>query len=44
MIKFQFFPRSQGITKEIQAVISCFEIEYQNIKSPEFNLSSLYDV
>ncbi len=40
MIRFQFFPRSQGITKEIQAVISCFEIEYQNIKSSEFNLSS----
>ncbi|OAQ39876.1 hypothetical protein A5893_09925 [Pedobacter psychrophilus] len=40
MITFQFFPRSQGITKEIKDVISCFELEYSNIKSPEFNLSS----
>jgi len=40
MIKFQFFPRSQGITKEIQAVISCFELEYSKIKSPDFDLSS----
>jgi hypothetical protein len=40
MIRFQFFPRSQGITKEIQAVISCFELEYSNIKSPDFDLSS----
>lgn len=24
MIKFQFFPRSQGITAEIEAVIDCF--------------------
>jgi hypothetical protein len=40
MIKFQFFPRSQGITKEIKAVISCFELEYPKIKSPEFDLPS----
>jgi len=40
MIRFQFFPRSQGITKQIQSVISCFEIEYDKIKSSDFNLSS----
>lgn len=40
MIKFQFFPRSQGITKPIQEVISCFEKEVDKIKSPDFNLSS----
>ncbi len=40
MIRFQFFPRSQGITKPIQDVISCFEMEIEKIKSPDFNLSS----
>jgi hypothetical protein len=40
MIRFQFFPRSQGITKEIQTIISCFELENDNIKSPDFDLSS----
>jgi hypothetical protein len=40
MIRFQFFPRSQGITKPIQEVISCFEVEVDKIKSPDFNLSS----
>lgn len=40
MIRFQFFPRSQGITSQIRDVISCFENEIDKIKSPEFNLSS----
>jgi hypothetical protein len=40
MIQFQFFPRSQGITKEIRAVISCFELEIDKIKSSKNNLSS----
>jgi len=40
MIRFQFFPRSQGITKPIQDVISCFEMEIEKIKSTDFNLSS----
>ena len=40
MIKFQFFPRSQGITKDIQSIISCFEKEDKNIRSPDFDLSS----
>ncbi len=40
MIRFQFFPRSQGINRDIQAVISSFQLEYERIKSPDFNLSS----
>ena len=40
MIRFQFFPRSQGITQDIKAIISCFELEYSKIKSPDFDLSS----
>ena len=40
MIRFQFFPRSQGITKNIKDVITCFEIEVDKIKSADFNLSS----
>lgn len=40
MLRFQFFPRSQGITKQIQNIITCFEIEFDKIKSPDFNLSS----
>jgi hypothetical protein len=37
---YQLFPRSFGITEEIQAVISCFEKNYQLIKSPDNNLNS----
>jgi hypothetical protein len=40
MIRFQFFPRSRGITKEIQDVINCFIAESDRIKSPENNLPS----
>ncbi|HKC69705.1 MAG TPA: hypothetical protein VKG26_15815 [Bacteroidia bacterium] len=40
MIRFQFFPRSQGITKQMRDIISSFEKEGKKIKSPEFNLSS----
>ncbi|TRW22793.1 hypothetical protein FMM05_16175 [Flavobacterium zepuense] len=40
MIKYQFFPRSQGITPEIKSVVDCFELESNKIKSPENNLSS----
>ncbi|MBL7996018.1 hypothetical protein JNM05_11665 [bacterium] len=40
MIKFQFFPRSQGITPSIRSVIQCFEKEVSKIKSPENNLAS----
>lgn len=37
---YQLFPRSFGITEEIQAVISCFEKNYEQIKSPDNNLNS----
>jgi hypothetical protein len=40
MIKFQFFPRSQGITDKIRGVITCFENEVLSIQSPENNLTS----
>ena len=40
MIKFQFFPRSQGITQSIKDIITCFENEIEVIKSPENDLSS----
>ena len=40
MIKFQFFPRSQGINPQINSIISCFQLEVNRIKSPDFNLSS----
>jgi len=40
MIRFQFFPRSQGISQQIQNIITCFEIESEKIKSPDLNLSS----
>ena len=40
MIRFQFFPRSQGITLNIQKVIDCFQLILPQIKSPENNLSS----
>jgi hypothetical protein len=37
---YQLFPRSFGITEEIKAVVSCFEKNYDKIKSPDKNLSS----
>jgi hypothetical protein len=37
---YQLFPRSFGITPEIEAVIDCFKKNYEQIKSPENNLSS----
>lgn len=40
MLKFQLFPRSFGITNEIQKVIDCFDKNYNSIKSPENNLNS----
>lgn len=40
MIRFQFFPRSHGITEEISEIISCFQSESESIKSPNFNLTS----
>mgnify|MGYP000051670870 FL=1 len=37
---YQLFPRSFGVTEEIKEVISCFEKNYEQIKSPDHNLSS----
>ncbi|OFY90287.1 MAG: hypothetical protein A3K10_09725 [Bacteroidetes bacterium RIFCSPLOWO2_12_FULL_31_6] len=37
---YQLFPRSFGITEEIKAVVSCFEKNYDEIKSPDKKLSS----
>lgn len=40
MLQYQLFPRSFGITSEVNEVIKCFEINYSKIKSPENNLNS----
>jgi hypothetical protein len=40
MNRFQFFPRSHGITPQISKVIECFELENHKFKSPDFNFSS----
>lgn len=40
MIRYQFFPRSQGITPKIKLVVDCFEKNYHRIKSTDHNLSS----
>lgn len=40
MLNFQLFPRSIGMTAELKAVISCFENNYEKIKSPKNNLNS----
>lgn len=40
MIKYQFFPRSRGVTKEIQDVIDCFKIVEKEIDSTTKNLVS----
>ena len=40
MLRYQLFPRSVGITEQIQEVIKCFELVYDKIKSPENELKS----
>ena len=40
MLRYQLFPRSVGITEQIQQVIKCFELVYDEIKSPENELKS----
>lgn len=40
MIKYQFFPRSQGITPEIEAVVNCFKASEKEIGSATKTLSS----
>ena len=39
-MKYQFFPRSQGMSNEMQAIISCFEEIYNEIDSERHSLSS----
>lgn len=40
MIRYQFFPRSVGINKEVQQIIDCFLAVDNDICSPEHTLSS----
>lgn len=40
MIRYQLFPRSVGITDELQTVIQCFEAVHDEIKSPDKTLNS----
>lgn len=40
MLRFQLFPRSNGLTQEISNVIMCFEKHYDKINSEYHNLSS----
>ena len=40
MLRYQLFPRSFGTKAEVEAVIDCFQNNYDAIKSPEQNLSS----
>lgn len=40
MTRFQFFPRSQGITTDVEAVIRCFRKVEKEISSEHFKLSS----
>lgn len=40
MLNYQLFPRSNALTTEIQNVINCFAVEYDNIDSTIHNLKS----
>lgn len=40
MIQFQFFPRSRGVTEDIQKVINCFKIVENEMDSDIHNLVS----
>lgn len=40
MLQYQLFPRSFGITSEVEDVIKCFQNNYNKIKSPDNNLNS----
>ncbi len=40
MIRYQFFPRSVGITEQIEQIVTCFNNVYDQIKSPDNNLTS----
>ena len=40
MIRYQFFPRSRGVTEEIQKVIDCFKAVETKIDSEQNELKS----
>lgn len=40
MLSYQLFPRSNALTKEIQDVINCFDVDYDKINSETNNLKS----
>jgi hypothetical protein len=40
MLKYQFFPRSTGLTNEAQKIINCFEKVYNSIDSSRYKLDS----
>lgn len=40
MISYQFFPRSQGASRQIQEIIQCFECVAEQISSDNHQLSS----
>ena len=40
MIQYQFFPRSQGITQQMQEIINCFKEVEDKIDSEKYNLKS----
>ncbi|MDZ4404742.1 hypothetical protein [Prosthecobacter sp.] len=40
MLRYQLFPRSVGLTERLKEIITCFEVVYEDIKSPENTLNS----
>jgi hypothetical protein len=38
--RYQLFPRSVGMTKELEAIGKCFEKVHEDIKSAKHNLNS----
>ena len=40
MLCYQLFPRSVGLSHELRRVIECFELNYEQIRSPENLLNS----
>ena len=40
MFRYQLFPRSVGVTTQLHQVIQCFEVVYEDIRSPEHTLNS----
>ncbi len=40
MLQFQFFPRSQGVTKDIQPIVDCFREVFEQIRSDKYEKKS----